>query len=249
MVGRARLRLVRLRPLLADVLADLQPAQPLDHPRAQDQHQEERGQAGHRGAERDVADDVERPRSRGAARRGGGRALRQPSSCPEAGARQRVHDLLHAHAARALHEHGVAGADEAPRRRAAAAAESAKAARADVRARPASRAPSRKCRGQRARPPTSTSSAPGHLAAPVSRCSSGPRGAQLQHVAQEGHAAAARGHVERGHRRLHRRRVRVVAVVEQGDAAGPGAAPGRGWRRPSGSSARLRDRRSGATPR
>ena len=58
MVGVPFLRLVRLRPLLADVLADLQPAQALDHPGPEDEHEEERGEAGHRGAERDVADHV-----------------------------------------------------------------------------------------------------------------------------------------------------------------------------------------------
>ena len=56
---RARLGLVCLRPLLADVLADLEGAQPLDHPGPEDQDQEERRQARHRGPERDVADHVQ----------------------------------------------------------------------------------------------------------------------------------------------------------------------------------------------
>ncbi len=91
---RPRLGLVGLRPLLADVLADLQAAQALDHPRPQHQHQEERGQARHRGAEGDVADDVQARDLGPGRRRGGGRALtssrarfrpsRPPGSAPGA---------------------------------------------------------------------------------------------------------------------------------------------------------------------
>ena len=57
--GRPRLRLVGLRTLLADGLADLPRAQPADEARAEEDREEERHERGVRGPERDVAEDAE----------------------------------------------------------------------------------------------------------------------------------------------------------------------------------------------
>ena len=49
-----------LRAFFADVLADLKLAQPLDHERPDQQADEQRRQAGKRGAKRQVAEDAKR---------------------------------------------------------------------------------------------------------------------------------------------------------------------------------------------
>ena len=58
--GRALLRQVRLRPLGADPLAQAQAREPLDHRGAQHEADEQRGDGRVGGAERDVAEDVQR---------------------------------------------------------------------------------------------------------------------------------------------------------------------------------------------
>src|SRR3989338_4262222 len=57
--GRARLGLVA-GDFFADELADLEGAQPADHPGAEHQHQQQRREPGEGGAHRDVAEDIER---------------------------------------------------------------------------------------------------------------------------------------------------------------------------------------------
>ena len=56
--GRAGLGLVTLRAFFADELADLQFAQAANGPRPEHEREHERRQAGHRGANRDVAKNV-----------------------------------------------------------------------------------------------------------------------------------------------------------------------------------------------
>ena len=58
---RAGFLLMRARSLLADILADLEFAQAADHRRADDERHEQRRQAGKGRAEREVAEDPERP--------------------------------------------------------------------------------------------------------------------------------------------------------------------------------------------
>ena len=57
--GSARLFLMRLRPVLADVLADLEFAQLLDDVRTDEKRDEECGKRGEGGAEREIAKDAE----------------------------------------------------------------------------------------------------------------------------------------------------------------------------------------------
>ena len=57
---RARLHEVRLRPVVAHGLADLHPRQPDDDLRADDERDQERRHAAQHGAQREVAEDVER---------------------------------------------------------------------------------------------------------------------------------------------------------------------------------------------
>src|SRR5262245_2276223 len=56
---RAALGLVRLRALLADLLADLEAAEAVDEPPAEEERDQHRGDDGHRRPEGDVAEDVE----------------------------------------------------------------------------------------------------------------------------------------------------------------------------------------------
>ncbi len=58
--GGAGFLLVRLGAFLADVLADLEIAQVVDHPGAEGDAKKERGEAGAGGAEGGVAEDAER---------------------------------------------------------------------------------------------------------------------------------------------------------------------------------------------
>ena len=58
--GRAGLRQMRLRPVVANVLADLKLAQLLNHPWADEERNEQRRQRGKSGAEGQVTEDAER---------------------------------------------------------------------------------------------------------------------------------------------------------------------------------------------
>ena len=181
--------------------------------RADQEGDEERGQRGGAGAERDVAEDVEgaeRPR----AGRAGGRASARPL-----GARAALDDALHAHGARALHEHpgrcrgSISRTTAAPPRglprRGRGAGKACRLAsarrRSPARARPARRAGRCRAGGQ----------------APVSRWASAAL-AELAHVAEHGDGRA-----------LLRRAARQAL-------AGPPPSTG-DWR--------CRCRRSGAPPR
>ena len=57
--GRARLELVPLRAVFADVLADLELAEPSDQPGAKDDAQKQRGHAGEGGAKGQIAENPE----------------------------------------------------------------------------------------------------------------------------------------------------------------------------------------------
>src|SRR5580692_4431702 len=57
---RARFFLMRLRPLFANVLPDLEIAQPLNHDRPHDQAREKRGEAGKGSAKRQITKNAER---------------------------------------------------------------------------------------------------------------------------------------------------------------------------------------------
>src|SRR5262249_29582587 len=56
--GRACFLLMGFRPFFADILADLEVAQPIDYKRAYDQAGEERGEAGEGSAERKITEDT-----------------------------------------------------------------------------------------------------------------------------------------------------------------------------------------------
>ena len=166
------------------------------------EHEEERGQARHRGAERDVADDVE---GRDLVAEGVEEVV-EHAALPLAEARhERVHDRLELHAARALHEHGVARPHETAAAAAAAASASAKWRRRRRRACPPPRAPSRNSAAS-GPTPTTTSHAAARAPRPCSRCSAGPRRARARACRRGrpragGPAARARA----DHRRVERR--------------------------------------------
>ncbi len=111
--GGPRLDLVRLRPDVADVLADRQPAQLADEPGAHQPGEDERRDHRPRHAEGDVAEDVEGredlPQAATAARRASVRALR--GICGQ----QPPDHAVELHAARSLDQHHVAGAHLAGR--------------------------------------------------------------------------------------------------------------------------------------
>ena len=216
--GRARLGLVGLRALLADVLADLERAQPLDHPGPEHQHQEQRRQARHRGAERDVADDVQARDLVAEAPRAGGRASApHRPRLSEARRRSASTTRLHADAARALHEHRVAR--RAPGRRRRPRPRPRRGSGASESGRPPARAPSRKSAASGPTPDQDVDAAP-RRARPVCAVQLGGRvGPSSSMSPEEAPRAGARPAMPRAATAAsHGHRVRVVAVVEQRDA-------------------------------
>ena len=156
----------------------------------------------HRGAERDVAEDVEGREARRAARRGGGTASGLP--LPEAGD-EGVHDLLEVHAARALHEDRVARLDDA--RASAAAAASASAKWWSEPARPAGLACALDDVGAERRRPRRPRRPGRRASGRVSRWSAGPVGPSSSMSPSDRHApSAGRGRAPPPRPRAHRAR-------------------------------------------